>query len=91
MGADALRAPHSPHGLAPPGAMFPSQPGSPRQAAGFLRVFSERLYGLSRMIPTVSQRVGGRNEGKALRIVSYKDVDINLEFTASEGDGRTWN
>lgn len=74
------QVPCSPHNLA-----------SPRQAAGFLRVFSERLYGLSRMIPTVSQRVGGRNEGKALRIVSYKDVDINLEFTASEGDGRTWN
>lgn len=32
MGADALRAPHSPHGLAPPGK------------PGFLRVFSERLY-----------------------------------------------
>lgn len=46
---------------------------------------------LSRMIPTISQRVGGRSEGKALRIVSYKDVDINLELTASEGDGGTWN
>lgn len=45
----------------------------------------------SRMIPTVSQRVGGRSEGKALTIVPYKDVDINLELTASEGDGGTWN
>lgn len=80
MGAEALRAPCSPHGLAPPGKPLAFSESSLRD-----------FMCSSRMIPTVSQRVGERSEGKALRIVPYKDVDINLELTASEGDGGTWN
>lgn len=50
--------------------------------AGKLLTFSESALRdfmcLSRMVPTISQRLGERSEGKTLTIVLYKGVVINL-------------
>lgn len=66
-------------------ATFPSQPHQslsdwlpPGKPLAFSESSLRDLMCLSRMIPAISQRVGGRHEGKVLRIVPYKGVDINL-------------
>lgn len=40
---------------------------------------------LAEMMPAVSLRVGGRNEGKALRTVPYKGVDVNWSSLILKG------